>query len=253
MRKWFNGLNVEMDARAVPPRIFPPRHTVFRMDRSVPALVLAVAFAAACAPASAQMAGEVTPLARARAAGPGTEVVVDGVVSVPPGVFDGGFAIQDRTAGIWVLPLADPVLLRLGQRVRIRGTLDNPNNQLALIPSTLQLFDFRGAPAGMALETAPEPRGVRTGGVDESEEGWLVRIRGRVVTEPENDAPWGWKVMVDDGSGAVMVFIDAETDVRADQFVPGALVEVVGFAGQYDDHYEVIPRGHDDVRVLQRE
>jgi DNA/RNA endonuclease YhcR with UshA esterase domain len=223
------------------------------MDRSI--LSLSVALALAAAPASAQQLPDrdITPLARARAAGAGADVLVDGIVSVPPGVFDGGFAIQDRTAGIWVLPLADPVLLRLGQRVRIRGTLDNPNNQLAIVPSTLQLFDFRGAPEAMPLEVSPDPRSVRTGAVDEGEEGWLVRIRGRVVTEPELDAPWGWKVMVDDGTGAVMVFIDAETDVRADRFRPGQLVEVTGFAGQYEEHYEIVPRAQDDVRIISRD
>lgn len=222
------------------------------MDRSVLALCLAFALAALSAPAHAQMLAEadVTPLSRARAAGAGANVLVDGVVSVPPGVFDGGFAIQDRTGGIWVLPLADPVLLRLGQRVRIRGTLDNPNNQLAIVPSAMQLFDFRGAPEGVRAEAAPEPRVVRTGDVSEGEEGWLIRVRGTVVTAAENDAPWGWKVMVDDGSGAVMVFLDSETDLRADVFRPGATVEVTGFAGQYDDHYEVIPRTQDDLRVV---
>jgi DNA/RNA endonuclease YhcR with UshA esterase domain len=223
------------------------------MDRSILALSVALALAAVPASASAQQAldQDITPLARARAAGAGADVLVDGVVSVPPGLFDGGFAIQDRTGGIWVLPLADPVLLRLGQRVRIRGTLDNPNNQLAIVPSTLQLFDFSGAPASLSVEEAPEPRGVRTGGVDEGEEGWLVRVRGRVVTEPEQDAPWGWKVMVDDGTGAVMVFVDAETDVSPDRFRPGLLVEVTGFAGQYEEHYEIVPRTQDDVRIVR--
>ena len=222
------------------------------MDRSVLALSLALALTAASAPSHAQTLAdaEITPLSRARAAGAGTSVLVDGVVSVPPGVFDAGFAIQDRTGGIWVMPLGDPVLLRVGQRVRIRGMLDNPNNQLAIVPSALQLFDFRGAPENLKVESAPEPRAVRTGAVDEGEEGWLVRIRGTVVTDPEADDPWGWKVMVDDGTGAVMVFLDSETDTRADVFRPGDTVEVTGFAGQYDDHYEVVPRGQADIRVV---
>lgn len=222
------------------------------MDRSVLALSLALALAAVSAPAHAQFAdSDITPLSRARAAGAGADVLVDGIVSVPPGVFDGGFAIQDRTAGIWVMPLSDPILLRVGQRVRIRGTLDNPNNQLAIVPSVLQLFDFRGAPESLHLEEAPEPRVLRTGAVDEGEEGWLIRIRGTVVTQPEEDAPWGWKVMVDDGTGAVMVFLDSETDVHAAVFRPGETVEVTGFAGQYDDHYEVVPRTREDVTVIQ--
>lgn len=224
------------------------------MYRSPAALLLALAACTAAAPALAQRPdGAITTLSRARAAGAGASVLVDGVVSVAPGAFDGGFAIQDRTGGIWVLPLADPVLLRVGQRVRIRGTLDNPNNQLAIVPSALHLFTAQDAPAELPTERPPSPRDVRTGAVDEGEEGWLVRIRGQVVTEPENDAPWGWKVMVDDGSGALMVFIDAETDVRADAFRVGAEVEVTGFAGQYDDHYELVPRAHDDVREPRRD
>jgi DNA/RNA endonuclease YhcR with UshA esterase domain len=219
------------------------------MPRIASALPLALVLCALSSRAAAQQTA--TPVARARAAGPGTHVLVEGVVSVPPGVFDGGFAIQDRTGGIWVLPLADPVLLRLGQRVRIRGTLDNPNNQLSLAPSVLQLYEVRGT-ARRVEEDAPEPRGLRTGAVDEGEEGWLVRVRGVVLGAPEQDAPWGWKVMVDDGSGAVMIFIDAETDVDAARFRPGATIEVTGFAGQYDDHYEIIPRAQSDVRVLDR-
>lgn len=214
------------------------------------ALLLALALAAA-APAAAQPGepgASPVSLARARAAGAGASVVVDGVVSVAPGSFDGGFAIQDRTGGIWVLPPIDPVLLRVGQRVRIRGTLDNPNNQLAIQPAALQLFQVR-EPA--PLDEAPEPRAVRTGEVNEGQEGWLVRVRGRVVTQPENDAPWGWKVMVDDGTGAVMLFIDAETDVDPAGFRLGDSVEIIGFAGQYDDHYEVVPRGQADVRVVR--
>jgi DNA/RNA endonuclease YhcR with UshA esterase domain len=221
------------------------------MSRTAAALSLALALCAVPHTAHAQ-AEDALPLARARAAGAGANVLVDGIVSVPPGLFDGGFAIQDRTGGIWVMPLTDPVLLRLGQRVRIRGTLDNPNNQLSIVPTSLQLFDVRGSRGRPVENDLPEPRTVHTGAIDEGEEGWLVRVRGRVVTEPENDAPWGWKVMVDDGSGAVMVFIDAGTDVDAARFRPGASVEVTGFAGQYDDHYEVVPRTPEDVRITSR-
>jgi DNA/RNA endonuclease YhcR with UshA esterase domain len=222
------------------------------MVRTAAALSLALALCAVSSPASAQ-ADDAVPLARARAAGAGANVLVDGVVSVPPGLFDGGFAIQDRTGGIWVLPLADPVLLRVGQRVRIRGTLDNPNNQLSIVPSSLQLFEVQGPRGRLVENEAPEPRTAHTGHIDEDEEGLLVRVRGRVVTEPENDEPWGWKVMVDDGTGAVMIFIDAETDVDPRRFRPGASVEVTGFAGQYDDHYEVVPRTPEDVRILSRD
>ena len=209
------------------------------MHRSLIVAVLAIT-AAAAPPAHAQDV-RVTPLAQARERGPGATVLVEGIVSVPPGVFDGGFAIQDQTGGIWVMPPTDPVRLRLGQRVRVQGTLDDPNGQLAIHPAAIGPLGDRDAPA---------PRTVRTGALGETDEGWLVRVRGRVAGEVVDDSPWGWKVMVDDGSGPVLVFVDAETNVDVRPFRAGDTVEVTGFAGQYDDHYEVVPRAQVDIRVL---
>jgi hypothetical protein len=213
------------------------------MRRSASLAVLAMLAAAAAAPSAAAQEVEtrITPLAEAREMGSGATVLVEGIVSVPPGAFDGGFAIQDRTAGIWVLPPPDPVRLRIGQRVRVQGTLDEPNGQLAIMPAAIGPLGDRDP---------PQPREVRTGALGESIEGWLVRVRGRVASAPQDDAPWGWKVMVDDGSGPVLVFVDAESTVNVEHFRAGDTVEVTGFAGQYDDHYEVVPRVHTDVRVL---
>lgn len=205
-----------------------------------PVLFALLAIAAAAPPLHAQES-RITPLARAREMGAGTTVLVEGTVSVAPGVFDGGFAIQDHSAGIWVLAPADSVRLRVGQRVRVQGTLDDPNGQLSIMPSAIGPLGERDAPA---------PRDLHTGLVNESMEGWLVKIRGRVAGAVMNDEPWGWKVMVDDGTGPVLVFVDAETNVDVRPLRPGDTVEVTGFAGQYDDHYEVIPRAQVDVRVL---
>ncbi|HEU4880801.1 MAG TPA: hypothetical protein VFT45_01110 [Longimicrobium sp.] len=205
------------------------------------ALLAVLAIAAAAAPPLHGQASRVTPLSRARELGAGATVLVEGTVSVAPGAFDGGFAIQDHSAGIWVLAPADSVRLRVGQRVRVQGTLDEPNGQLAIMPAAIGPLEELDAPS---------PRDLRTGLVNESMEGWLVKIRGRVAGAVVNDAPWGWKVIVDDGTGPVLVFVDAETNVDVRPLRPGDMVEITGFAGQYDDHYEVIPRAQVDVRVL---
>ena len=211
------------------------------MHRSASLAVLAMIAAVAPSAAAQEPGPRITPLAEARELGSGATVLVEGIVSVPPGAFDGGFAIQDRTAGIWILPPPDPIRLRIGQRVRVQGTLDEPNGQLAIMPAAIGPLGDRDA---------PQPRDERTGQINESDEGWLVRVRGRVAGEPQDDSPWGWKVMVDDGSGPVLVFVDAETTVNVEHFRAGRMVEVVGFAGQYNDHYEVVPRVHTDVRVI---
>jgi hypothetical protein len=205
------------------------------------ALLAVLAIVAAAAPPLHAQESRVTPLSRAREMGAGATVLVEGTVTVAPGVFDGGFAIQDHSAGIWVLAPPDSVRLRVGQRVRVQGMLDEPNGQLAIMPAAIGPLGGNDAPA---------PRDLHTGLVNESMEGWLVKIRGRVAGEVVNDDPWGWKVMVDDGTGPVLVFVDAETDVDVRPLRPGDTVEVTGFAGQYDDHYEVVPRAQGDIRVI---
>lgn len=209
------------------------------MHRFILAAVLATAWFAP--PAHAQQETRVTPLARARELGAGATVLVEGTVSVAPGVFDGGFAIQDQTAGIWVLPPADPVRLIVGQRVRVQCTLDEPNVQLDIQPAAVGPLPDR---------EVVSTRQVRTGALAEQHEGWLVQVRGRVSGAIVDDAPWGHKVMVDDGSGPVLVFIDAESGVDVRVIQTGDTVEVTGFAGQYDDHYEVVPRTPLDLRIF---
>ena len=206
---------------------------------ALPTFALAAACTAAPSPAQPGPVEEVS-VADARAAGAGATVLVEGIVTVPPGIFDGGFAIQDRTGGLWVLPLPTGVPLRLGQRVRVHGTLDTPNGQLSLQASAVQALGMRPVPAARPLPT---------GSVDAGAEGWLVRVRGRVQGEPVDDAPWGWKVVLDDGSGPVRVFVDADTDVDPAGFPRGETVEVTGFVGRYAEALEILPRARGDVRA----
>jgi DNA/RNA endonuclease YhcR with UshA esterase domain len=203
----------------------------------LPLLLIAPACAAAQTPSPRL---PVSSVAAARAGGPGAVVLLEGIVTVAPGTFDGGFAVQDGTGGVWVLPPADPIRLPVGSRVRLQGTLDTPNEQLSLQPAGILVLGT-GEP--------PEPRDVATGGVAEVE-GWLVRVSGRIVAGPLPDAPWGWTLSLDDGSGAVTVFLDAETDVVAGTLSTGDPVEVVGFAGRYEDRHEVLPRTSADLRRL---
>jgi len=62
-----------------------------------------------------------------------------------------------------------------------------------------------------------------------------------------DDAPWGWKLMLDDGSGPVLVFVDAQSGIDVHGFGPGMALEVTGYSGQYDGHHEVVPRRQGDI------
>ena len=89
--------------------------------RGSKSVVLALAVLAACDRGAPARQGITVQEARASAAG--TPVTVEGIVSVPSGVIDAGFAITDGEAGIHVA--ADSTKrFAAGDRVRVSGKRD---------------------------------------------------------------------------------------------------------------------------------
>ena len=166
---------------------------------------------------------------------------IEGVVTVASGTYDSGFAVQDGTGGIYVLPPADSARYPAGTRLRITGSTSDPQNQLAIQPSRIDV---------MATGAIPDARPVRTGAVDEASEGLVIRVRGRVVGEVVDDRPWGWKLMLDDGSGALLVFVDAQSGIDVSAIRPGQWLQVTGYSGQYEEHREILPRTQADLRAV---
>src|SRR5436190_1405252 len=54
---------------------------------------------------------------------------------------------------------------------------------------------------------------VATSAVGDATEGRIVRVVGRITTGPTSDLPYGFKLFVDDGSGAVLVFVNVQTGI----------------------------------------
>src|SRR5678815_1917543 len=148
-------------------------------------------------------------IAEARSLPLGTIVTIDGVVTVPSGAFssstfDQGFAIQDRTAGIYV-STSDNLGFALRQQVRVTGTLAD-----TVLPGLLVLVDVTDVKAhGSGPKVQPLP--VATGAVGEATEGKLVTITGTITQPIVNDLPFGFIIFVNDGSGAINVFVTAST------------------------------------------
>ncbi|MBL8470403.1 MAG: hypothetical protein KF778_10705 [Rhodocyclaceae bacterium] len=192
------------------------------------------------------------PIAQARALALGSLVLVEGYVSVEPGRFksssgDHGFAIQDASGGIYVSP-AGRMQLATGSLMRVRGLIeDDGHGQIVLKPASPKAI--KQIPGRHLPQAAPR----RSGDIGAATAGLIVRVRGRVVAPPSADLPWGYKFHLDDGSGAVLVFVAASTHVdplRPGFILPGALLEVRGFVGRYDEHYEILPRRRADITVL---
>lgn len=186
-------------------------------------------------------------ITEARAQGTGTEVTIEGSVTVAPGTFksamdDEGFAIQDASGGIYV-KMAEKQSLGLGAKVRVTGTLDEQN----------KLGILKAAPTGVKQLDGTQqvsPKTVGTGEVNESVEGQLVQVSGNVTKTFQDDSPYGYKLYINDGSGEVQVFVhvSAGFDKAALQaLTAGQRITVVGLAAQYETTYEVAPRQPSDL------
>jgi DNA/RNA endonuclease YhcR with UshA esterase domain len=178
-------------------------------------------------------------IARARTLPAGRAVTVEGIVTVPSGVMDAGFAMQDATGGIYVADSAGH--WSPGARMRVIGRLSSSHGLMTIAPISVRRIGHG---------RIPRPRRVRTSAVGERTEGRLVTVRGAAVDSVHDDAPYGHKLRIDDGSGAVQVFFP--TGAGSFDFAairPGVRVSVTGLSAQYDQTHEVIPRSRADFVV----
>jgi len=178
-------------------------------------------------------------IAQARSQPLGSTVTVQGTTTVAAGSYNAGFAIQDGTAGIYVYPSA-LVDVELGETVLLTGTLATYNCLLEVTPSPSNVQTAGTAPV-------PDPKPYTTGAIGEATEGWLVVITGTVAGRPSNP------FTVNDGSGAVQVYVDADTGINLSGVQNGVCLRVVGFSGQHDTSapcdtgWQVMPRQQSDL------
>ena len=169
-----------------------------------------------------------------------TAVTVEGVVTVASGSLDDGFAVMDGSGGLRVFDALGNHYVP-GDRVRIVGTVAVHSGELGLHPSAIERLGSVAVPA--ALD-------VPTGSVGMSTLGRLVRVRGHRDDRLVDDWPYGWKQSIDDGSGATLVFIATSTGIDVSRFQHEQQIAVTGYCGQFEDHYEILPRTQSDVEVV---
>jgi hypothetical protein len=213
--------------------------------RIVLSLLVASLVALAAAPGAIYAASTID-IGAARGLPLGSTVTLKGTVTAPSGAFesgsfDKGFAIQDKTGGIYV-SVADDLGLQLRDQVEVTGQLADSFGLLIL---TATSGDVKPKGHGRPVDA----EAVATSALGEATEGRLIAIAG-VITQPvQNDLPFGYRIFVDDGSGAAQVFVYASTGIDVSGLQPGQTVRVVGFGGQFADHYEINPRLPGDIQV----
>ena len=188
-------------------------------------------------------------IAEARSLPLGTVVTIAGSVTVPSGTcasssapLDQGFAIQDRTGGIFVI-VGEDLGFAPRQQVRVTGQLADDGFGLLVLTDVTDI-----KPHGRGPTVRPLP--VATGAVGEATEGLLVTITGTITQPIVNDLPAGFTIIVNDGSGDVQSFVCASSGIDVTGLSPGQTIEVTGFSGQFGDDFEVDPRFQSDIKVL---
>jgi uncharacterized protein YdeI (BOF family) len=190
----------------------------------------------------------VSTIAEARALPLGTEVTIEGSVTVPSGAFksslsDEGFALQDGSAGIYV-STGKSHGLSIRRRVRVTGKLSDSNGLLTIVPNDARSVRAQGR------GQAALPEMTATGTVSETTEGRLVKVKGTITRPVVSDLPYGSRLFINDGTGEIQVYISASTRINLRRLQPGRRVEATGFSGQYKDHYEVNPRLPSDIKLI---
>lgn len=179
-------------------------------------------------------------IAGARAARPQSIVTIGGVVTVPPGVIaERDFWVQDGYGGIRVHVAAGagaPPALELNARVKVKGIIVNAFGARELRVEQPDAIQAQGTTDTVA------PRPVKTAKADFSIEGQLVSVEGWVTRAS------GREVYVDDGSGEVLVYLDADTRIRYPRLARGDAARVTGVISRFRDKTEILPRFQTDVQ-----
>jgi hypothetical protein len=217
--------------------------------RCVLVLVLVLGSVGVTAPASAAtIRPHPISIAHARTLPLGSVVTVSGTATTPSGwlessSFDKGFGLQDHSAGIYVSTAVNPNIVPR-DKVRVTGQLQESFGLLVLVTADPTQIKVGG--------TGPAIRPVRlaTGTVGEASEGRLARVVATITQAPVSDLPYGYKFLVDDGSGEVTIFVSTQPGIDLSRLAVGKTVKITGFSGQFDTHYEIIPRFPSDIAIL---
>ena len=182
----------------------------------------------------------------------GTEVTVEGIVNSPNFSDSTDYYIQAPHTGLRILTPDFHVVLNAGDRVWVRGILEQRQGELYIKP-----FWFEDVHILEGGQPVPEPDTVTIARIGESLEGALVTLQNVRITDK---AQWpaagadGLVVLKDDSSQIGME-IDADTDLSG--WSPGGTVlNVTGIVTQQTgstpplDGYRIKPRSKQDIQVV---
>ncbi|MCC3375441.1 S-layer homology domain-containing protein [Cohnella sp. REN36] len=186
----------------------------------------------------------VTPIGQARQLPEGTEVLIQGQVTTAAGVFFDAAYVQDETGGIMAFNDVPEGTLKLGDVVRVYGHIKVFENN-----TEIEFDKFDNSIVKVSEGTPLAPKAVSTkDSISPAYQGQLVRVTGTVTEMPDSNS-----IVVDDGSGPVLVFVDGYIanqsgpipDIRV-----GDRLSAVGLSGKYAEGDRIRVRDAKELAVL---
>lgn len=173
---------------------------------------------------------------------PGTQVRVQGIVAVEPGVLAKTYFYITGSPGIQVyFSKRDWPQLSLGDMVGIIGELTQTGGEARLKVASKEDI------VPLYASEPPVPLEVATGEITEAMEGALVLLAGELVQK--TGASW----FIDDGSGEAKITFQTSAGIQKPAAKAGDWIEAIGLVSETAAGYRVLPRYQDDIRLLDAE
>jgi len=176
---------------------------------------------------------------QAKAQAKNTEMVVAGVVTVPPKILSDTYLyIQDKTGGIQIyFSKKDFPDLKLGDQVKVQGKISEKSGEKKINISEQKDVSVTGS------GDPPQPAFLSTGGVKEQFTGQLVKVTGQLVKSS------GTTFYINDGSGEVKISLQKSAGLKKPEWKKEDWVTITGVVGKTSSGLRVLPRYQEDLQT----
>lgn len=162
-------------------------------------------------------------------------VKIVGIVSAQPGIFaDNVFYLNGVQVFSYEIKLPK---IELGDEVEITGKISEVGGEERLL-----LEDEKDLKV-LSHSNLIEPRLISTGDVNESVEGLLVIVEGK-VSQIKNEVFY-----LDDGSGQAKIYIKPQTGIEKPEIKIGDWMVITGQLSQTSSGYRILPRFQQDIKL----
>ena len=168
-----------------------------------------------------------------------SRVKVSGIVSTPPGIFaDNTFYLLGSGIQVYSYEVKIPKI-ELGDKIEIIGRVSEVGGEKRI------LLDNKENIKVVGHNNLVVSKLILTGDINESTEGYLAMIEGKVSQIKED------VFFLDDGSGEIKIYIKPQTNIKKPEIKIGDWMVIVGQVSQTSSGYRILPRFQGDIKLSQ--